>query len=125
MAHLMSRPVEGTLLNPLGRETSIQKNALDRGWLAGDEGWIECSKKMEVEGLIGVELKVDRLSHDVFDDFNQGHYDIHFLTPYRDQQAAWVNTVERPGYLRIHGENSFFLADPSGDYGHTRNLPSL
>ncbi|MFD2874811.1 hypothetical protein ACFTAO_00680 [Paenibacillus rhizoplanae] len=51
---------------------------MDRGWLAGDEGWIECSKKMEVEGLIGVELKVDRLSHDVFDDFNQGHYDIHF-----------------------------------------------
>ncbi|MGN7759917.1 hypothetical protein [Paenibacillus sp. 22594] len=30
------------------------------------------------------------------------------MTPYREQDAVWVNTTERPGYLRIHGENSLF-----------------
>jgi xylan 1,4-beta-xylosidase len=30
------------------------------------------------------------------------------MTPYRNQDVNWVNTIERPGYLRIHGENSFF-----------------
>lgn len=107
IAHLMSRPVEGTLLNPLGRETSIQKmHWTEDGWLEMKEG--SNVAKMEVEGMTGVELEADGISHDVFDDFNQEKYDLHFLTPYRDQQAAWVNTVERPGYLRIHGENSLF-----------------
>ncbi|ETT78784.1 Beta-xylosidase [Paenibacillus sp. FSL R7-277] len=107
IAHLMSRPVEGTLLNPLGRETSIQKmHWTEDGWLEMKDG--SNVAKMEVEGMTGVELEADGISHDVFDDFNQEKYDLHFLTPYRDQQAAWVNTVERPGYLRIHGENSFF-----------------
>ncbi|MEK3833153.1 family 43 glycosylhydrolase [Paenibacillus sp. FSL R7-0128] len=107
IAHLMSRPVEGTLLNPLGRETSIQKmHWTEDGWLEMKDG--SNVAKMEVEGMTGVELEADGISHDVFDDFNQEKYDLHFLTPYRDQQAAWVNTVERPGYLRIHGENSLF-----------------
>lgn len=107
IAHLMSRPVEGTLMNPLGRETSIQKmHWTEDGWLEMKDG--SNVAKMAVEGMTGVELEADGISHDVFDDFNQEQYDLHFLTPYRDQQAAWVNTVERPGYLRIHGENSFF-----------------
>ncbi|MEK3796298.1 family 43 glycosylhydrolase [Paenibacillus sp. FSL R7-0204] len=107
IAHLMSRPVEGTLMNPLGRETSIQKmHWTEDGWLEMKDG--SNVAKMEVEGMTGVELEADGLSHDVFDDFNQEKYDLHFLTPYREQQGAWVNTVERPGYLRIHGENSFF-----------------
>lgn len=106
IAHLMSRPVEGTLMNPLGRETSIQKmHWTEDGWLEMKDG--SNVAKMEVEGMTGVELEADGLSHDVFDDFNQEKYDLHFLTPYREQQGAWVNTVERPGYLRIHGENSF------------------
>ncbi|MEK3875010.1 family 43 glycosylhydrolase [Paenibacillus sp. FSL M7-0420] len=107
IAHLMSRPVKGTLMNPLGRETSIQKmHWTEDGWLEMKDG--SNVAKMEVEGMTGVELETGGLSHDVFDDFNQEKYDLHFLTPYRDQQAAWVNTVERPGCLRIHGENSFF-----------------
>lgn len=106
IAHLMSRPVKGTLMNPLGRETSIQKmHWTEDGWLEMKDG--SNVAKMEVEGMTGVELETGGLSHDVFDDFNQEKYDLHFLTPYRDQQAAWVNTVERPGCLRIHGENSF------------------
>lgn len=106
ITHLMSRPLEGTLLNPLGRETSIQKMKwTDDGWLEMEDG--SNLAKMEVAGMQGVELSAS-YSHDVLDHFNTETYNIHFMTPYRNQDADWVNTNERPGYLRIHGENSFF-----------------
>ncbi|MDO7907699.1 family 43 glycosylhydrolase [Paenibacillus sp. JX-17] len=106
IAHLMSRPIEGTLYNPLGRETSIQKMKWTKdGWLEMEDG--SNLAKMEVEGMKGVKEST-RLSHDVRDDFNSDQYHIRFMTPYRNQHTGWVNTTERPGFLRIHGENSFF-----------------
>ncbi|WP_202946280.1 family 43 glycosylhydrolase [Paenibacillus terrae] len=106
IAHLMSRPLEGTLLNPLGRETSIQKMK----WTADE--WLEMKDgsnlaKMEVEEMEGVQLS-KQSSYDIFDHFDNSTYNLCFMTPYRNQNACWVNTNERPGYLRIHGENSFF-----------------
>lgn len=106
IAHLMSRPLEGTLLNPLGRETSLQK----MHWT--DDGWLEMADgsnlaKMEVEGMVGKEVATP-ISHDVLEDFNDEKYSNRFMTPYRNQEEDWVNTTERPGHLRIHGENSFF-----------------
>lgn len=105
ISHLMSRPLEGTLLNPLGRETSIQKMR----WT--EEDWIELADgsnlaKMEVEGPED-SLPLKENAYDVRDDFD-GNYSLSFMTPYRNQEDKWVNTTERPGYLRIHGENSFF-----------------
>ena len=106
IAHLMSRPIEGTLFNPLGRETSIQKMKWTKdGWLEMKDG--SNLAKMEVEGMEGVQLS-NKQSHDIYDDFKSDTYNIHFMTPYRNQDVNWVNTTERPGYLRIHGENSFF-----------------
>lgn len=103
--HLMSRPLEGTLLNPLGRETSIQK----MHWTEDD--WLEMKDgsnlaKMEVEGITGMTSQKS-VKHDVLADFSEG---IHpsFMTPYRNQATSWVNTTEHPGYLRIHGTDSFF-----------------
>ncbi|MGG5373208.1 family 43 glycosylhydrolase [Enterococcus sp. AZ196] len=103
--HLMSRPLEGTLLNPLGRETSIQK----MHWT--EDGWLEMADgsnlaKMEVEAMVNSGELIP-LSHDVNDDFS-GDYDLRFMTPYREQENRWVNTQEREGHLRIYGENSFF-----------------
>ncbi len=40
IAHLMARPLPNTKLNPLGRETSLQKNDLDERWLASNDRWI-------------------------------------------------------------------------------------
>lgn len=106
IAHLMSRPIKGTLLNPLGRETSIQKMKwTEDGWLEMEDG--STLAKMEVEGMVGIDL-TEELSHDRYDDFDLDSYDIHFMTPYRNQDVKWVNTLERPGYLRIHGGDSFF-----------------
>lgn len=103
--HLMSRPLEGTLLNPLGRETSIQK----MHWTEDD--WLEMADgsnlaKLEVEGPED-SLPLKENAYDVRDEFD-GSYSLSFMTPYRNQEEKWVNTTERPGYLRIHGENSFF-----------------
>lgn len=103
--HLMSRPLEGTLLNPLGRETSIQKMR----WT--EDGWLEMADgsnlaKMTIEGMEGVHAK-QTVTHEVKDDFD-GEYSLQFMTPYRNQEKNWVNTSERPGHLRIYGENSFF-----------------
>lgn len=105
IAHLMSRPLEGTLLNPLGRETSIQKMQ----WTS--DGWLEMMDgsnlaKMAVEGIKGIEGKQVN-NFDVADNFDSD-YSLAFMTPYRNQNEKWVNTKERLGHLRIYGENSFF-----------------
>lgn len=106
LAHLMSRPLEGELLNPLGRETSIQK----MHWT--DDLWLEMADgsnvaKMEFTGLKDVTFEKQE-SFDIYDDFTGEIYSQHFMSPYRAQTTNWVNVIERPGYLRIHGENSFF-----------------
>ncbi|MGM0123142.1 xylan 1,4-beta-xylosidase [Enterococcus sp. AZ194] len=121
IAHLMSRPLEGTLLNPLGRETSLQKMF----WTT--DGWLEMADgtnlaKMEVEGLTGVSTKKN--DSPIFkDDFSKEIYSNKFMTPYREQKADWVNTTEHPGSLTIHGQNSFFsqvnpaiLATPANSF---------
>ncbi|MGM0240260.1 family 43 glycosylhydrolase [Enterococcus sp. AZ103] len=106
IAHLMSRPLSGELLNPLGRETSLQKMT----WTA--DGWLEMADgsnlaKMEVEGMKDNDAETIG-NFDIYDDFSKEAFTKKFMTPYREQTVKWANTTERPGYLRIHGENSFF-----------------
>lgn len=106
ITHLMSRPLPGTLLNPLGRETSIQKMRWnDDNWLEMEDG--SNLAKIEVEGISGIEdLKL--LNHDVQEYFESSEYSNQFMTPYQAQTIEWVNTTERPGFLRIYGGDSFF-----------------
>lgn len=106
ITHLMSRPLPGTLLNPLGRETSIQKMRWnDDNWLEMEDG--SNLAKIEVEGIYGIEdLKL--LNHDVQEYFEAPKYSNQFMTPYQAQTIEWVNTTERPGFLRIYGGDSFF-----------------
>lgn len=106
VAHLMSRPLNGTLLNPLGREASIQKMQ----WTTDD--WLQMADgsnlaKMIVpapQGCAGHQ----NASFDVTDEFDARHYNLCFMTPYHSQDACWVNTTERQGHLRIYGKNSLF-----------------
>lgn len=106
ITHLMSRPLPGTLLNPLGRETSIQKMRWNNdNWLEMEDG--SNLAKIEVEGISGIEdLKL--LNHDVQECFEASKYSNQFMTPYQAQTIEWVNTTERPGFLRIYGGDSFF-----------------
>lgn len=106
ITHLMSRPLPGTLLNPLGRETSIQKMRWNNdNWLEMEDG--SNLAKIEVEGISGIEdLKL--LNHDVQEYFEASKYSNQFMTPYQAQTIEWVNTTERPVFLRIYGGDSFF-----------------
>lgn len=105
LTHLMSRPLTNQLLNPLGRETSIQKMTwTDTGWLEMADG--SNLAKMSVAGITGLDFVQDK-SWDIEDQF-ESDYGLHFMTPYREQSVEWVNTTERSGHLRIHGQESFF-----------------
>lgn len=106
ITHLMSRPLPGTLLNPLGRETSIQKMCWnDDNWLEMEDG--SNLAKIEVEGISGIEnLKLS--NNDVLEYFESSEYSKQFMTPYQAQTIDWVNTTERLGFLRIYGGDSFF-----------------
>lgn len=106
IAHLMARPLKGTLLNPLGRETGVQKMR----WTSDD--WLEMADgsnlaKMETEGW-QESFKEQLINHDLLDNFERETYQLSFMTPYRDQEESWVNTKENPGHLRIYGGNSLF-----------------
>lgn len=107
VAHLMSRPLKGTTLNPLGRETSLQKMT----WTA--DGWLQMADgsnlaKSTFEGPRATSGPQGLTADDLDVTFNTATPDQHFMTPYQAQTTDWVNTTERPGYLRIHGRNSFF-----------------
>jgi xylan 1,4-beta-xylosidase len=106
VAHLMSRPLPNTKLNPLGRETSLQKMI----WT--DDGWLEMSDgsnlaKMTFEGLSNTLVKTQQ-KQDFNTDFASNQLDNHFMTPYHLPNKDWVNQTERPNHLRIYGGNSLF-----------------
>ena len=113
IAHLMSRPLPGTTLNPLGRETSLQKvRWTEDGWLALEDG--SNLAKMEIIAPKVAENAVqDMASFDVYDDFSGESYDNRFMTPYHQQDAGWVKIKD--GHLEISGRNSLF----------SQHLPSI
>ena len=119
LAHLMSRPLPGTTLNPLGRETSLQKMRwTEAGWLEMADGTnvakmvvpgIGESTDRDGAGTVGADTAdVHASDFDVTDSFDGPNWDANFLTPYRTQDPSWVSTTQRPRHLRIHGGDSLF-----------------
>lgn len=106
MAHLMSRPLPGTRLNPLGRETSLQKMVwTEDGWLTMEDG--SNLAKMEIPApQIASDSKQAISRFDILEDFSRNEYGKEFMTPYHQQNASWVRT--RNGHLEIEGRNSLF-----------------
>lgn len=106
MAHLMSRPLPGTRLNPLGRETSLQKMVwTEDGWLAMEDG--SNLAKMEIPApQIASDSKQAISRFDILEDFSRNEYGKEFMTPYHQQNASWVRI--RNGHLEIEGRNSLF-----------------
>lgn len=111
IAHLMARPLPGTTLNPLGRETSLQKMRWTR------DGWLEMADgsnvaKMTTESPRRVERAVHDASLDFYDSFSSGTYSKAFMTPYHQPDLSWVSVQEEK--LWICGRESFFSQnDPS------------
>lgn len=111
IAHLMSRPLQGTHLNPLGRETSLQKMRWTTDeWLEMEDGSNLAKMSCPAMNIKETQKQIisDPASHNINDHFDQDTYDLCFMTPYRHQEPSWVNTTERAGFLRIYGQNSLF-----------------
>ena len=105
IAHLMSRPLPNTTLNPLGRETSIQKVEWTQdGWLKMADG--SNLAKMTTPAPISTTAEKISTSDDINEDFSSGAYSLKFMTPYHNQDASWVRVEDN--CLKIYGRNSFF-----------------
>ena len=106
IAHLMSRPLPGTQLNPLGRETSLQKVSwTNNGWLQMSDG--SNLAKMETPAPSGIRLEKETVrKDDIYDDFSKNSYSFKFMTPYHCQDPSWVHASN--GSLKIYGRNSLF-----------------
>lgn len=106
IAHLMSRPLPGTKLNPLGRETGLQKVH----WTA--DGWLELASGSNIAQMTTPAPKNlpieagSQLKWDIFDDFSSPNYAKEFMTPYHQQDPSWVKINN--GRLVICGRGSLF-----------------
>lgn len=107
VAHLSARPLPNSIRSVLGRETSIQKvKWTNDGWLRMTDG--TNLAKATTKGITGVEGDKSSEDRGMIDQFDHDYFDIHLLSPYVCQSSEWVNTTERPGWLRIHGRQSFY-----------------
>jgi xylan 1,4-beta-xylosidase len=113
IVHLMSRPLPNTKLNPLGRETAIQKFHWTKdGWLELADGSNLAKEEVEITDIQETNTKIG--SFDIDDNFDNPEYDLHFMTPYSSQNDKWVMLDKKAQKLRIYGRNSFFSQiDPS------------
>ncbi|MDM5045612.1 glycoside hydrolase family 43 protein [Levilactobacillus brevis] len=107
VAHLMSRPLPNKPLNPLGRETALQKMR----WTT--DGWLQMADGSNLAKLTTPaprDYSSPKQTHtaDIHTDFTAEVVDHHFMTPYHQQTTDWVNITEHPEHLRIYGQNSLF-----------------
>lgn len=106
LAHLMSRPLPGTKLNPLGRETSLQKMIWTAdGWLAMADGSNLAKMTVPAPTNASVVQAPDRF--DFHEDFQSTNLNLQFMTPYHQPQGDWLDNAAT-GRLRIYGRNSLF-----------------
>jgi xylan 1,4-beta-xylosidase len=103
LVHLVSRPLPGSRISPLGRETAIQKlDYTDDGWfrLAGGHSLpqLELNAPQLAEGIIASDIE-----HDDFDDDELNSVYQWLRTPWPEE---FMSLSERPGYLRLYGMES-------------------
>lgn len=106
IAHLMSRPLPGTTLNPLGRETSLQKVC----W--NEQGWLELA---DGSNLAKMEVPAPKVAKDAVQDKHPGNLTVDFadedsllpfMTPYHMRDKSWAEIQDK--HLVLRGRNSFF-----------------
>lgn len=106
LAHLMARPLHGKLLNPLGRETSIQRvDWNDEGWLRLHDG--SNVAKMTTPAPAAFNGSQKSAAFDIVDDFTSPTLNIRYMTPYQEPASSWID-YQGNGKLKIKGRNSFF-----------------
>lgn len=103
--HLMSRPLEGKILNPLGRETSMQKVKWDENdWLILEDETNLAKEYVEIE--VEKETSVNKFDYDF--DFTDIDQIDNFMTPYHYRHKSWTSINEDEKCLYIKGRDSLF-----------------
>ncbi|MBM7553444.1 glycoside hydrolase family 43 protein [Thalassobacillus pellis] len=101
MAHLCGRPVkEGNCI--LGRETALQKCR----WT--DDGWLRIEGGPHPQTAIEVTFtNENNVKPETFrDDFSSDELSLHWNALRRPFTDDWLSLKERPGYLRLKGQES-------------------
>ncbi len=106
IAHLMSRPLsDKMLLNPLGRESSLQKVVwTEDGWLAMADG--SNLAKMQVEAPQGTVVQDESHAFAINEDFSSPSLAPCFMTPYHPSSSEWVDLSQEG--VKIFGRGSLF-----------------
>ena len=119
LVHLTSRPFVPELRCTLGRETAIQKMQwTSDGWLRMADG--SNLAKIEVEEPNLPDVPMPEIPN--FDDFDGGELGNWYYSP-RQMPSTFANATERPGWLRVRGEES--LASLNRTSLLTRKLTSV
>lgn len=116
MVHLCSRTLKGERKSVLGRETSIQKMAWnEEGWLrmacGGRFGQMETESPAGIEEYLFPEGDGKDYGRDEFEiaedglSAEGGFLDVRY-TSLRQPYGSFASTTERPGYLRLYGQES-------------------
>ena len=103
MVHLASRPLPGTRLSPLGRETAIQNlEYTDDGWFRLANGHVLPQLEIEPPAL-PTGKRATELEHD---DFNRMQLDPDYQWLRTPWPGEFMSLGERPGWLRLYGMES-------------------
>lgn len=98
--HLCSRPFVPELRCTLGRETAIQKMTwTEDGWLRKKNGYALADEFCEESTL----PEVDTREIPEYDDFNDDKIGMFYYAP-RHSISTFANVWEKPGYVRIRGQ---------------------
>ncbi|WP_411346771.1 glycoside hydrolase family 43 protein [Paenibacillus sp. WLX1005] len=108
LAHLCTRPLPGTtLLNPLGRETAIQRCIWD------EQGWLRLAHGGKIPAL---EVEAPSLPAQPFpqlpirDDFDRQEIGLAYSSLRVPLDSSWASLKVRPGFLRLRGRESLSSA---------------
>ncbi|TYG34868.1 glycoside hydrolase family 43 protein [Lonepinella koalarum] len=105
IAHLMSRPLPNTILNPLGRETSLQKMVwTENDWLQLEDG--SNLAKMVIPAPQNLAI-IEQNHFDIEEYFGNNEIPLCFMTPYHQATEEWVD-VNTKGEIKISGRGSLF-----------------
>ncbi len=103
LVHLVSRPLPGTRISPLGRETAIQRLEYTGG------GWFRLAEGHELPQLewdapaLPAEDAAAEIEHDDFDGDTLKDVYQWLRTPWPEE---FMSLTERPGHLRLYGMES-------------------
>ncbi|MGO4546083.1 glycoside hydrolase family 43 protein [Paenibacillus sp. 2TAB23] len=103
MSHICSRPFAGTKLNPLGRETSMQRLS----WT--EDGWLRLDHEGRLPALAfpAPDLKACPFPElPAKDNFDSPVLGLPYQTLRVPADESWLSLKERPGYLRLRGRES-------------------